>query len=117
VVRRQVKLECTNKDGVSLGDQLESISKQTGMPLEELYRKHDVGPIAPLPGGEVLLNTFFEMSAGRQSTEAGPASLSWVDMSSYLQLMDERLDPWEVRALRQLDNTFLTELYKLRSET
>ena len=56
------------------------------------------------------------MSSGRQYGMNGPQPLSWNDISQYLLLMDEILEPFETRIIRLLDNVWIEEVAKLKED-
>lgn len=59
---------------------------------------------------------FIEMHRARQGG-FGPLPISWSDILSYCTLMRMRLDPWEVEALRALDDAYLESVAEQQTTT
>jgi hypothetical protein len=64
------------------------------------------------------VEAFWEINKGRQGTGYGPGPLLYTELRAYCQLMDEKLEPWEIRLFRRLDNAYLEEVAsKMKEET
>lgn len=87
-------------DGVPLRTHLESLENQTGITPEKLI---DFGPPFQL---EHIWNWYEEVTIGRGSDGFGPAALSYADIYAWVSLLKIEISPWEVKALRLIDQTF-----------
>jgi hypothetical protein len=83
----------------ALSEHLKSIRKQKGLPERK----------APPLRSEFyhIWNIFAELNHCRGSTGFGPAPISYTDIAAYGKLMGVDLTPFEVRAIRSLDNVYL----------
>jgi hypothetical protein len=96
--------------GGTVRDQLEAVKRMTGRAPAEL-----IGP--ELPDHLAYLMAWFdEIDAGRGSSGMGPAPLSSLEIRSWAELAGVRLEPWEHRALRVLDNAYLVAMAERPSE-
>jgi hypothetical protein len=57
-----------------------------------------------------LWNTFWDLSAGRQSGFGGPLRISYPDFAAYAALQHIDLEGWEIDSLREMDAAFLAEV-------
>lgn len=66
-------------------------------------------PVAPpLPPEAVhLWQAFRSLDAARGNNGFGPLPISFVDMDAWQRVMQYQLDPWEVEAVRMIDNAYL----------
>ena len=58
-------------------------------------------------GATQIWNAFAELHAARGGSGFGPLPISYAEIESYLRVSGERLAPWEVKALRGLDDQWL----------
>ncbi len=65
-------------------------------------------PVLPVELGYIWL-AWHELHAGR-SIGMAPNPISWPDLAAYQQVLDERLEPWEARAIRAVDNAYIASL-------
>jgi hypothetical protein len=63
-----------------------------------------------------IWNTFWILNRSRQGTGYGPAPLQYSELLAYCQLVNEKLDGWEVRVFRNLDYAYLDEVAIKQSE-
>lgn len=54
-----------------------------------------------------LWRTFLSLHRARGSNGFGPNAITWSEMDAYCRLTGTALDPWEVEAIRALDEAFL----------
>ena len=98
-----MQLDYPHKDG-SRRANLVSVWKQTGVMPKTLQQK-------PLRDHERWLwDTFWELSAGRQSSFDGPMRIAYAEMAAFVQLTGVDLDGWEVEAIRRMDIAFVSEI-------
>ena len=61
-----------------------------------------------LPHGTAhIWNTFCRLDAKRRSNGFGPEPISYSEIEAYLRVTGESLDPWEVKALAELDDQYI----------
>lgn len=51
--------------------------------------------------------SFLELSETRRSNGFGPEPLSYSEMEAWGRLTGRRLQPWQVRLIKQLDHEFM----------
>lgn len=61
----------------------------------------------PPEGGRYILGWFWQLHGQRQAGMAGPLPLSHQELAAWAGLAGLRPEPWEVDALRLLDQTYL----------
>jgi hypothetical protein len=83
-------------------DGLLSAARQLGRQPPELQ-----GPKLRHPAARRLWGWFCELAAARQTGQLGFQPISWAEMRAWASLRGLALEPWEARALRRLDGTFL----------
>lgn len=49
-----------------------------------------------------------DIAQARQSGFSGLSPLTWVDMLSYFSITGQSYERWEIEAVRELDNVFLS---------
>lgn len=88
-------------DGATLAEHFAAFERHTG-------KKHpeSIGPTCP-PEVLYILEWFWEMCAGRPVTMGGYLPLPSMEIAAWCALNRVSLHPWELKALRQLDNAFL----------
>ena len=59
--------------------------------------------------GRYLWEWFVELHSGRSAGMAGPDPISWRDIADWSALTGIKVLPWEVRAIRAMDNGFLSQ--------
>ena len=115
LVRQLVDLDFTSK-GTSKRQSLESAREQLrkqGRSAEELeVMFKELQPVEIEKGTEHLLMVFAALSASRGEGINGPCAITYVEMKTYCDLMDEQLSPWEIETLREMDRAFLAEVTK-----
>lgn len=72
-------------------------------------RKKNRAAIGPeLPRGVVgVWNAFAQLSAGRGGGGFGAGSITFSEIEAFVRLTGHTLDPWEVDAIRRLDDLYL----------
>lgn len=113
---QHLELYLPDKEGATLSQRLESVARQTGKTMDELKKAQGIEEVDVVHGSEYLMQTFFEMADGRQAGMNGSEPLSWQDISNYLQLMDETLEPWEIKIIKALDKTYLQAVADKRKQ-
>lgn len=98
----RIELDYPQKGGETLRAQLISVERQL---KKKDPRLENPGPVPDLVSN--VWNTFWDLNSSRSNGENGPGPISYVELSSYLTLCQETLDPWEVDAIRGLDQTYL----------
>lgn len=67
-------------------------------------------PGPPPRGAEHLWRAFVELDAARGGNGFGPNPIGFADIQAWAILTDNPLAPWEVRAVRMLDDAYLESL-------
>jgi len=57
---------------------------------------------------EVAYATFLELAAARSSNGWGPSAISYLDIKSWSDLYGVELSPWDIKAIRMLDQLYLS---------
>lgn len=96
-----MRLDQRQPTGETRREALQKVAEATGRVPPELE-----GPELP-PAGERIFRLFGEMSAGRSHGMAGPLPLSNLDILAWTSLTGVRLAPWELMAIRRLDDAML----------
>lgn len=87
--------------GAALADHYAVVAKQTGKVVE--------GP--PMPAAlRYLWNHFVQLDRGRTGNGFGPNPVTWGEIKAYCEVMRVQLDPWEVEALKAVDDAYLASL-------
>lgn len=98
----KIELDFPQSGGETLRSQLQSVERQLGIKDPKLK---DPGPVPELMSN--LWELFWVLNGSRIYTENGPGPITFVELRSYLELCQETLEPWEVNAIRQLDQVYL----------
>lgn len=69
----------------------------------------DTGPECP-PEVRYLFTIWEELHAAR-GCGMQPNPIAWADIDAYSRLCDERLEPWEARAIRKVDFAFMKTVF------
>jgi len=85
--------------GASAADHLAVVAKARNKAPER-------GPELP-PHAGYLWNTFVELSSCRAPTGFGSAPISFSEIDAYCRMKRTSLLPWEVDAIRALDEAFI----------
>lgn len=102
--RRQFELSAPQEDGLSLLAHLQAVEKKTGV-VDEL-----IANAPPLPSGlEQLWAKYLSLHESRGSTGFGMARITYSDIAHFKSVTGAMLSPWEVDAIRKLDNLWLSE--------
>ena len=80
--------------------------------LASLFK--ELEPIQLQQGTAHLLSTFDALSSARSYGMSGPQPISHIEIKAYGELMNEEFLPWEVETLREMDNAYLDESYKIQ---
>lgn len=84
-----------------MGDHFAAAARQLGRPVA-------TPPKLP-PFAVHVWNTFSRLANARGGTGFGPAPLSFSEIDAFCRLTGERLDFWEIDAIRELDDAYLEE--------
>lgn len=57
---------------------------------------------------------FIELNSQRTSNGFGSNPIQFIDIKSWAELNQRLIKPWEVKAIRRLDNTWLSEMAKIK---
>ena len=78
-------------------------------------RGHIKAPQPPKLPPEVvhIWNTFVQLAAARGGSGFGPQPISYTEIEAFSRVMDMPLAPWEVAAIRALDDAY----FEVKSET
>ncbi|MGG5810942.1 phage tail assembly chaperone [Falsiroseomonas sp. CW058] len=101
-LRHEVSLDQRLPTGESQRDALERVAEITGKRPREL----DAAPGLP-HGTERLYDIFAQLSAGRSYGMSGPMPLSSLEIQAWCSLTGQRLDGWELTAIRRLDAAWI----------
>lgn len=93
-----------NVGGASVADHYAALSRKG-------RKKKPVGPTLP-PGAVHLWNSFVQLSNARGGNGFGPNPISFAELDAYSRLTAQAFDPWEIEAIRALDDAYLTEAAK-----
>ncbi|CAB4122375.1 hypothetical protein UFOVP32_14 [uncultured Caudovirales phage] len=85
--------------GASVADHLAAVAKKR-------KRKIALAPSVPTEALH-LWNLFTRLNSTRTGNGFGPNPISFLEMESFCRLTGEVLDPWEVHAIRALDDAYL----------
>lgn len=81
-----------------MADHYAAVSKATGRKLDE----------PKLPAALIYLwNHFMQLHRGRTYNGFGANPISWSEFHAYCQVTRTALSPWEVEAIRMLDEVYL----------
>lgn len=100
-----MQLYTARKDGSTLKANLQSAEEQTGKRLID-------EPEPPL-AGQHLWDWFWQLDAARGGGMSGPLPLTFPDIQAWAKLLRLDVEPWEVVALRAMDNARLDETDKI----
>jgi hypothetical protein len=92
--------------GAAVADHLASVARQLG----KLVTAVDAAPPALPLGARLIWRAFLELHKTRGALGFGPASITYAEIFAWQRVMHSRLLPWEVDALRLVDDAFLTSL-------
>lgn len=87
-------------------DKLEQVENQTGKRL--------IHELEPPGGSEYLLGWFWDLSRGRGQGYSGPLPLAAQEVKAWADLSGVDLEPWEFRAIRMMDMSFLNSVAKVK---
>jgi hypothetical protein len=109
-MRHDMDLDQRLPTGETKRDALEKVFERTGKRPAELN-----GPELP-PACERIYGIFHEMSAGRTFSMSGPAPLSNMDIFAWCSLAGQRLERWELQAIRRLDVAWIKAVNAANAE-
>lgn len=84
----------------TVSDHLAVVARVTGRKLD------DNAPKLPREM-RYLWRTFVSLHRARGSNGWGPSPIAWSDIDAFCRLTGVALDPWEVEAIRAVDEAFL----------
>lgn len=65
----------------------------------------DLGYLPPFL--DYLMQYFYDLDNARHWSENGPSAINYADIMAYKCLMSVDIEPWEVRAIREIDQVYL----------
>ena len=89
------------KDGVSLRESFRLVREQTGHP-----DPREDWPHKKPAGGTYLVSWFFEISMGRQVSQAGLLPIAPREINEWCTLRRVRLKDWEIDTILALDRKY-----------
>lgn len=98
---------------LSFRQQLEKAGKSKA-DLDSQFADLEPPPISA--GVGYLLNMFSNLSCARQYGMSGPMPISYQEILAYNELLDVGLEPWEVEAIRLMDQVFVQEAYSVMNK-
>jgi hypothetical protein len=98
-------------DGVSLGEHLHALWRQTGVKPAQLEIQEFPELFRPLWEG------FVELCHARSSHGFGPNPLSFSEIKAWDDLTGAGLSPFDTKIIKQLDRVFLSHQAKIQSKT
>jgi hypothetical protein len=102
--RHVFRLSKPGEDGVSLREKLEHIEETTGIRDESLN-------LPPFPSAvQHLWEWFQELQTARTGNGMGMNPITFSEIHAWMQLTARLVHPWEVRALKELDQAYLAEV-------
>lgn len=107
VVDFRVNMDWPRKDGTTKRATI--LGYQKSMPPEVFERQFGKQIIEPEfnPNAGYLLDLFFELSNSRQAGMGGPLPISFLEIDAYKRISDVEIEPWEVKIIKELDESFL----------
>jgi len=111
-----VELDYPDKEGSTLRQRLlnaERQAKRNGFPVIQ-GKQHQV--IVPPRAGQIVWEAFWSLDEARQSHGYGPQRLSNEEIYAWTQLYQQRLQLWEINALRAMDRAYLNAVAKKSDE-
>lgn len=102
----QFRLNARQADGASLREHLVSVAQQTGETPQELEEAN--AAICP-PMLAHVWGWFLDLHRARGGAGMGPESLSYREIAAWASLTGQRLEPWELDALRALDEAWMEQ--------
>ena len=98
------KLSKADQNGVTEREHLEQVERQTGKTPEPL-----IGPDFPQELSYIW-SVFLHLSNARSVGFSGPNPLSYQEIKAWMEVTDNNLEPWEVEAIKRLDNVYMKVL-------
>ena len=91
----------TAGDGASVEDHLTIIRQRAG------FQKEVLEPECPR---EVIYvwNSWVELNGARGSSGFAPHPISWSELDAYSRMIGVEIYPWEARAIRAIDDAYLS---------
>lgn len=86
--------------GATVADHYEALARKG-------RKKKPKGPKLP-PGAVHLWNAFIQLSNARGGNGYGPNPIPYTEIDAFCRLTETALDPWEIEAIRALDDAYLT---------
>jgi len=108
--RNFFKLSKLRKDGVTEYDHWIQAYKQTGIFFEELNFGQYLKEL------NYLVEWFYELAGTRLLSESGPMPITFRDIMAWKDLLSIDIHPWEVKAIRSLDDAYLTTVMEWQRE-
>lgn len=87
--------------GANVSDHYTAVARQTG-------RKLPQAPQLP-PEAAHVWDTFMDLHRTRWASQHGPLPITYAEIQSRTVMQRDRLKPWEVQAIRALDDLWLSE--------
>lgn len=105
--KAELRLGRKQKDGATLRQHLMMAYHSSGVMPGELRD----APELPQNARHVWM-WFMELNRARPSSGFGASAISFMEIESWARLTHTLIEPWEIRALCLLDETFLNEMRK-----
>lgn len=100
-------LDSPDTEGNTKRMHLESIEKKYGRRDPALDTKIEVQE-----EGMRAFETFLSLNTGRTGNGFGPNAISFTEIKAWCDLYETKLMPWEVQAIKSLDNLYLETMNK-----
>jgi len=81
---------------------LEQVERQTGRRIEALESPRDFPRLL-----SHVWSAFISLSNSRTSGFSGPNPITYEQILAWKQVTEQPLEPWEVEAIKRLDNIFM----------
>lgn len=102
--RHQFELSKPQEDGTPLLVHLQLASEKSG----KLHPMLANGPTLP-KGAKQLWDEFLQLHGSRGSSGWGPQRITFVDIDAWQRVNGVTFEPWEISAIRKLDDIWLSE--------
>lgn len=106
---QQFKLSARQGDGSTLREQLASVARQTGETPQELIELTSAKLPEPLAH---VWQMFIELHGARTSNGFGPNAITYSEIAAHAAMTGEQATPYEISALRALDNAWMAQQAK-----
>ncbi|WP_448508786.1 phage tail assembly chaperone [Immundisolibacter sp.] len=98
----EFKLSKKRKDGTTLRDHLLMAYRSSGVLPEELAEAPELPEVA-----RHIWGWFLELNSARSGNGFGISPISYSEIVAWSKLTETVIEPWEVKALRVIDNKYV----------